>query len=84
MKVKYITLVNLLADEEIYPEFATTRDRSNEMADQVLRWLNDPAARSACVDRLRQIKEQVARPGACERAAHFLLERLGNSTRAAA
>jgi lipid-A-disaccharide synthase len=84
MKVKYITLVNLLADEEIYPEFATTRDRSNEMAEHILKWLNDPTARSKCVDRLRQVKEQVALPGACDRAAHFLLERLGNSTRAAA
>jgi lipid-A-disaccharide synthase len=84
LKVKYITLVNLLADEEIYPEFATTRDRSNEMAEHILRWLNDPAARTACIDRLRQVKEQVALPGACDRAAQFLLERLGNSTRAAA
>jgi lipid-A-disaccharide synthase len=84
LKVKYISLVNLLADEEIYPEFATTRDRSNEMAEHILRWLNDPAARTACIDRLRQVKEQVALPGACDRAAQFLLERLGNSTRAAA
>ena len=84
LKVRYITLVNLLADEEVYPEFATARDRSKEMAEHVLRWLNDPAARSACIERLRQLKDEVAAPGACDRAARYLLESIATSTRAAA
>jgi hypothetical protein len=37
VKVKYITLVNLLAGEELYPEFATLRDSSGAMADQIVR-----------------------------------------------
>lgn len=77
--VKYITLVNLLADDEIYPEFGTCRDRTGEIADQVVTWLNDPSARQDRVNRLRKLRDEVARPGACDRAAAYLLETLHNN-----
>lgn len=73
LRVRYITLVNLLADEELYPEFATSRDCTADIAAHVLDWLNDPAARAARVERLRRLRDEVARPGACDRAAEFLL-----------
>lgn len=76
--VKYITLVNLLAGDEIYPEFATCRDRSGEIADHVQTWLNHPSAREDRVNRLRKLRDAVARPGACDRAAAFLLDTLRN------
>ena len=86
MKVKYITLVNLMADEEVYPEFATFREQSAAITGRVLTWLNDPVARGAVVDRLRQVRDTVAVPGACGRAADFLLEavRSGQPRRTAA
>jgi lipid-A-disaccharide synthase len=73
-KTKHFTLVNLLAGREVYPEYGTTRNRSTELAANLLTWLNDPAARAACVEQLRAVKSEVARPGACDRAAAFLLE----------
>ena len=82
---KYITLVNLLADREIYPEFATCRDRTSELAGHALRWLNDPVERAKCVEQLQAVRDEVGRPGACDRAATFLLESLrGRSIRSAA
>ena len=84
LKVKHITLVNLLAGEAVFPEYPTAVDRSADIAGHVILWLNDPAARQDRVDRLRALREQVARPGACERAAEFLLQSLGGVTRAAA
>ncbi len=74
VKVPYISLVNLLADDELYPEFPTTRDDSAAIAGHVLRWLSDPAARAVTVGRLRALRDRVAVPGACERAAAFLAE----------
>src|SRR5262249_32250330 len=50
------------------------RDESDTIADHVLRWLNEPAARAATTRRLAELKAQVAVPGACDRAAEFLLE----------
>jgi lipid-A-disaccharide synthase len=72
VKVPYISLVNLLAEDELYPEFATARDDSEAIAGHVLRWLSDPASRAVTVGRLRLLRDRVAVPGACERAAEFL------------
>jgi lipid-A-disaccharide synthase len=72
VKVPFISLVNLLADDELYPEFPTTRDDSGAIAGHILRWLSDPAARAVTVGRLRALRDRVAVPGACERAAAFL------------
>lgn len=73
LDVKYVTLVNLLAGEELYPEFAASGDRTAEVAGHVLTWLNDPTARAERVGKLRALREAVAQPGACDRAADFLL-----------
>ena len=83
-KAKYITLVNLLAEKEIYPEYPTCRDRSAELAGHVLKWLNDPQAMADTVEDLRAVRSEVARPGACDRAAEFLLNAInGYSAKAA-
>jgi lipid-A-disaccharide synthase len=73
VKVPYMSLVNLLAGEEVYPEHATHSDDPAPVAEPILRWLNDPAAREATVARLRELTTREARPGACDRAAAFLL-----------
>jgi lipid-A-disaccharide synthase len=73
VKVPYMSLVNLLAGEEVYPEYATHSDDPGPIAEPILRWLNDPAARAATVARLRDLTARVAVPGACDRAADFLL-----------
>ena len=46
IKAKYITLVNLLADEELMPEYLTERDVSNELSGWARTWLDDPVARA--------------------------------------
>jgi lipid-A-disaccharide synthase len=82
--VKYITLVNLLADEELFPELVTARDESDAIAGHLLGWLNDPAKRAALVGRLEALREWVAVPGACDRAAGFLLNSASGALKAAA
>lgn len=81
---KYMSLVNLMADAPLYPEFPTTRDDSDRIAAQVLTWLNDPASRAALVGKLEALRARVAVPGSCARAARFLLEAHGPAARAAA
>jgi lipid-A-disaccharide synthase len=84
VKVPYMSLVNLLAREQLYPEYATPTDDPGPIAEPILRWLNDPAARAAVVDRLHELTAREARPGACDRAAAFLLEAAGATPRRAA
>jgi lipid-A-disaccharide synthase len=72
----YISLVNLLADRELYPEFLTHRDESEAVAAHVLRWLDDASAYREVTEALADLRERVALPGACQRAAYFILGEL--------
>ena len=73
---KYMTLVNLLADKAIYPEIATTGNPAAWLAERVLIWLDDPAKTEMVRRALEEVRDRVAQPGACDRAAVLLLERV--------
>jgi lipid-A-disaccharide synthase len=74
-QVPYITLVNLMAGKELFPEFVTSTGTcpAEGMAEHVLRWLGDAEAYEGLVDELTQLRDRVAVPGACERAARSVL-----------
>jgi lipid-A-disaccharide synthase len=74
VKLPYFTLVNLLAGEELFPEIATARDESEQIAGHVLGWLTDPIRHAETVARIAALRDRVAVPGACDRAAAFLME----------
>ncbi len=46
IKAKYISLVNLLADEEVFPEYLTHRDASGELVRWASAWLDDTEAQA--------------------------------------
>ena len=73
---KYITLVNLLADRELFPEYLTDQCESRAIAAQLHRWLTNAEERRRLQDELRALRERVAQPGACDRAAAYLLRAL--------
>ena len=73
---RYISLVNLLAGQELFPEFLAVQCPAEQIAGQVLRWLNEPAATTLVRGQLAALKEKVARPGACGRAAQFVVDLL--------
>ena len=69
IKAKYISLVNLLADDEIMPEYLTAVDISGEMANHATRWLTEPVERRKASKALADLRDRVATPGASDRAA---------------
>ena len=77
IKCPYISIVNLLAGKALFPEYLTSRLPAEAMAGHVLRWLNDPAAYARLQSELAALRERVAEPGACERAAAVVLDVLG-------
>ena len=77
IKSRFITLVNLLADAELMPEFLTTVDVSRELAAQAIRWLDDPRERARAANSLAALRDKVARPGASERAAERIAAAMG-------
>ena len=86
-RVPYITLVNLLADKELFPESFGVGCPAESMAGHVLHWLNDRSAYELRCAELAALRERVAEPGACERAADAVLtlvrQRQGNRPLAA-
>jgi lipid-A-disaccharide synthase len=73
MKVRFISLVNLLAGKEVYPEFLTDRDPSKGVSARIIDWLDDEKERDVVKRELDELCDRVARPGACARAAAFIL-----------
>jgi lipid-A-disaccharide synthase len=69
IKARYISLVNLLADKELFSEYLTYHDVSPALARRALTWLNHPAERARTAQALATLRDEVARPGASERAA---------------
>jgi lipid-A-disaccharide synthase len=82
LKVKYITLVNLLADKMLYPEFLSMNCESVRVAEEILKWLDDERVFAAVTSELQSLVDQVAAPGACDRTARCILDRLA-ATRSA-
>jgi lipid-A-disaccharide synthase len=76
MTCRYISLVNLLAGKELFPEYLTDRCEAEAVSTHVLRWLNEPATYWGVCAELAELRRRVAEPGACERAARYVLAEL--------
>lgn len=81
---RYITLVNLLADKVLFPEYFGWRCMSAQIAEHVVGWLEDPPSYWALRKELAELRTQVYEPGACGRAAEAVLELLRGVKRIAA
>jgi lipid-A-disaccharide synthase len=57
----------------LMPEYLTCEDKSAQVAAHIIEWLNDPAKRATRVGQLAELRERVARHGASQRAAEYLL-----------
>jgi lipid-A-disaccharide synthase len=68
----FITLVNMMAGKELFPEFLVDHCPAKGMADQVSRWLDNADAHAQVRDELAALRERVGQPGACERTARFI------------
>jgi lipid-A-disaccharide synthase len=75
-KARYITLVNLLSDRELFPEYLTYEDKSAAIASHVVRWLVDENRREDLVAELAKLKARVAHGGASRTAAEYILRAL--------
>jgi lipid-A-disaccharide synthase len=74
---RFISLVNLIAGEELMPEYLTHEDASIELNRWALRWLDDPRERDAASRRLAELRDRIAKPGASQRAASRIVDFLG-------
>lgn len=83
LKCRYITLVNLLADRMVFPEFVSVTCPARQVAQAVHHWLKDPLAWQHCRETLMELRQRFFQPGACRRAAQLILNRVLASCKAA-
>jgi lipid-A-disaccharide synthase len=79
VQIPYMTLVNLLANRELYPEFPTDRDPSAQVAATLLDLLNEPERLRSISEQLATLCDHFAKPGACAAAARFIVEFAGRN-----
>jgi lipid-A-disaccharide synthase len=81
---RFISIINLLVDREFFPEFLSAGSESEAISARIVEWLENPAAYDAVRAELAALRDRVAEPGACARAARQVLEMAETSRRAAA
>ncbi len=76
LKVRHVSLINLLAGEEIVPELLRTRPDGEAVAKPIIHWLTEDSARLDAQAKMMTVRDGVAEPGACARAADYILQTL--------
>ncbi len=72
--VKHLAMPNLLANDEIFPEFLQHAASADNIARAALELLSDPHRRSAVKTKLASVIQSLGGPGASGRAARTILE----------
>ena len=73
LKVPYLAMPNLLAGEELFPEFIQSAANADNLAEASLRLLRDKAERTRILDGLDRVATRLGEPGAAPRAAQAVL-----------
>jgi len=73
VKVKHLSMVNVLANEEIVPELLQDKFTPAAVAQEALNLLGNPQRREAMKKRVAQIVKTLGDPGASQRAAEAIL-----------
>jgi lipid-A-disaccharide synthase len=73
VKVKWLTMPNILADEEIYPEFVQDAATAGHIAGAALELLQNEPRRIQIKKRLAEVVSSLGGPGATARAATAIL-----------
>ena len=73
LKVDYLAMPNLLAGEELFPEFIQSAANADNLAEASLRLLRDKGERTRILDGLDRVAAQLGESGAATRAAQAVL-----------
>jgi len=73
VKVNYLSIINVMANEAVVPEFIQDNLEPSAVAQEGLELLNNPQRRDAMKRRVAQIVATLGEPGASKRAAEAIL-----------
>jgi len=76
INVQTITIVNLITDQQIVPEFIQRKAKPEEIAEKAIFWLSDKNFLKEMKTRLLNIRKKLGEPGSYERTAKILLSKI--------
>jgi lipid-A-disaccharide synthase len=76
IRVSHIGLVNLVAGKGIAPELIQEDVNPERITEEALRILRDPALRQQMIESMVQVRRNLGKPGAAERAARIVTSML--------
>jgi len=77
VKTKFVSMVNVLADREVVPEYIQSDLDPSALAQRAASLLGDAAQRNEIRKEMRRVVEKLGKPGASERAARLILDQIG-------
>jgi lipid-A-disaccharide synthase len=78
VKVPYISLTNLVAEDEVVPEFIQGAVHPKALADEAIRILTDQERRNRMIGQLAKVRDRLGPGGATQRTARLALSLIGN------
>jgi lipid-A-disaccharide synthase len=78
IKVKFLAMPNLLANEQVYPELIQGNATAENISKEILNLMNDAARRASVKAKLRKVIESLGPPGANRSAARAIIKLLIN------
>lgn len=78
LKIKYVSLCNLILNEPVLPELLQEDCTADKIYDQALEWLDRPESAEKVRTKLAIMRNMVGSPGAAKRAADIILEDLNS------
>jgi lipid-A-disaccharide synthase len=78
VRLPFIGMVNIVVQKKIIPEFIQWQARPQNIAEEVLKTLQNPSQMQQIRDNLAQVKALLGNPGASQRAAKIILELLNS------
>ncbi|MCX6928158.1 MAG: lipid-A-disaccharide synthase [Verrucomicrobia bacterium] len=77
VKVKFIAMPNLLANEEVFPEFIQAAATADNLTRATVELLHDASRRARVKIKLTEIVASLGQPGAARRAANAIVRMMG-------
>ena len=76
VKIKYISLVNLIMDKEVVKELIQEDCNSKSLSEELNAILHDPLNRSQMLINYQQLAERMGEPGASKKTARLIIKNL--------
>ena len=76
VKIPYLGLVNIISEKQVVREFIQFDTRAEDIADEIIRTLDDEDYRNIMIDELKKVREKLGKTGGSENMAQLILEML--------